>query len=278
MTLILGMSKPEGIYVCVDYRITDARTSAIVDDAATKCLTVHYPPLPGGTKALLAFTGVAVLPDGTPTMTWIRETLRGESELPDQSLAHLRDRLDRDYARLRQPLIINILALHGERRFFGGLSNLRAVSPPSLLSSFGYMMQEVDTNFLFANGQAAARALADEKLAKMQSLLGVVPRKVDDYMRLLAIVNRRVAARERSVSPFCKVSFINADDRFSATSQAFVEHGETVPFEMSIILAGIDLTDIAHRLSEAVHTARSGGAFAPSLDPAEMNEQLKRRS
>jgi hypothetical protein len=167
VTLILGMSKPEGIYLCVDYRLTDSQTGALVDDAATKCLTIQYPPLPGGTKALIAFTGVAHLSDGTPTMTWIRETLRGESDLPDQSLAHLRARLDRDYGGMRQPLIINILALHGERRFFGGLS----------MSTFGYLMQEVDTSFLFANGQAATKAFADEKLAKMQSLLGIVPRK-----------------------------------------------------------------------------------------------------
>ena len=123
MTLILGMSKPEGIYMCVDYRITNANTRAVIDDSSAKCLTVHYAPLGNGTKGLLAFTGLAVLPDGTPTLTWLRETLRGEPELPDQSMAHLRARLDRDFGPLRQPLIVNFLGLHEDKRFFGGMSN-----------------------------------------------------------------------------------------------------------------------------------------------------------
>ena len=38
MTLILGMSKPEGIYLCVDYRTTDARTGNRLRDDVPKCL------------------------------------------------------------------------------------------------------------------------------------------------------------------------------------------------------------------------------------------------
>jgi len=30
MTLILGMSKPDGIYMSVDYRVTDLRSRAVV--------------------------------------------------------------------------------------------------------------------------------------------------------------------------------------------------------------------------------------------------------
>jgi hypothetical protein len=105
MTLLMGMSKPEGIYLSVDYRVTDARTGKLIDDAATKNLTIHYPPLDqGGPKVLLGFTGLAILRDGTPTLTWIRETLRGETEVIDQSMAHLRTRLNRDIAPYRVPL------------------------------------------------------------------------------------------------------------------------------------------------------------------------------
>ena len=43
MTLILGMSKPEGIYLCVDYRVTDSRTGGVLDDAAPKILQVTFP-------------------------------------------------------------------------------------------------------------------------------------------------------------------------------------------------------------------------------------------
>ena len=109
MTLILGMSKAAGIYLSVDYRVTDHRTGRVIDDASVKFLTAHYPPDKLGPKALIAYTGVALLTDGTPTGTWIRETLRGETEVFDESMAHLRERLNRDIAGMNKPLIINAL-------------------------------------------------------------------------------------------------------------------------------------------------------------------------
>src|ERR671933_450420 len=97
MTLILGMVKPEGTYLSVDYRVTDRRTGRVIDDAAVKFLSVTYPPAEGGPRALFAFTGVATLRDETPVGDWLRETLRGASgESFDASMAHLRERLDRD--------------------------------------------------------------------------------------------------------------------------------------------------------------------------------------
>ncbi len=78
MTLILGMSKPEGIYLSVDYRVTNAKTRERIDDESIKSLVIQYPPINGGPKFLLGFSGLAKLRDGTPTLTWIRQTLRGD--------------------------------------------------------------------------------------------------------------------------------------------------------------------------------------------------------
>jgi hypothetical protein len=61
------MSKAEGIYLSADYRVTDARTGKLIDDASVKHLRVDYPPDQAGPKALMAFTGLARLRDGTPT-------------------------------------------------------------------------------------------------------------------------------------------------------------------------------------------------------------------
>jgi hypothetical protein len=38
------MSKPEGIFLSADQRITEYPSDRLVDDAAVKFLTVHYPP------------------------------------------------------------------------------------------------------------------------------------------------------------------------------------------------------------------------------------------
>lgn len=278
MTLIIGASKPEGIYLSVDYRVSDGR-GVVVDDGSSKCLTVHYPPPPSGLVALFGFTGIALLPDGTPTLKWLRETLRGEAETPDASMAHLRERLDRDFGHLRQPLIVNVLALNraDNRRFCGGFSNIRkgATTPRS---SFGYAMDVVDTSFLFVNGSGATVAVADDKLKKAIALLGVTPRKVQEFMKLLALVNRRVAARDTRVSPFCHVHFLGATAEHPPQSQIFAEARETVPFEMPVILFGIDMTDMAARLVQSLKQQKLTGEFGPPLFTSdEANEQVRRR-
>jgi len=45
MTLLLGMSRPEGVYMSADYRVTDARTEKLIDDSSVKFLSVRHPPM-----------------------------------------------------------------------------------------------------------------------------------------------------------------------------------------------------------------------------------------
>ena len=280
MTLILGMSKPEGIYLSVDYRVTDLRTRRLVDDETTKSLTIHYPPLnDNGPKVLLGFSGLAVLKDGTPTMTWIRETLRGETQVIDASMAHLRKRLNRDIASLGVPLIVNLLVLEKDRRLVGAFTNMRSKSGRvSTMNHFEYVMTELNDWFIFANGSGALRLLKDGHLARLQPHLSIVPRKPMNHMNLLAGINRQVAVKDNSVSPFCKVSFLNADDRFQAASEAFTNRGETVPFEMPILFGGLDFTDLTRDFMRNFQDFSEGRvASLPEPDTDEMNRRLKRR-
>jgi hypothetical protein len=278
VTLIVAMSKPEGIYMAVDYRVTDSRTGRLVDDASIKYLTVHYPPS-NGPRALVAYTGLAVLPDGTPTGTWIRETLRGETESPDRSMAHLRLRLNRDFARLRYPLIVNVLALHDRKRYFGGLSNMRRdpAGRGRVQGQFGYLMKELKEPSLVANGSGAVVAASDGRFQRMQSLLDVVPRRPQDFMNLLALTNRSIAASEPSVSPFCHVSFINSTDYgFGSESRSYVQGGESVPFVMPLLLEGVDLTGMLQRFLKNAEAWEQGQPETP-LDVDEINREIARR-
>jgi hypothetical protein len=111
MTLIMGMSKAEGVYMSTDYRVTDSRTGKVLDDASVKFLDIRYPPVEGGPRALLGYTGLATLEDGTPMGTWLRETIRGELEMFDESLRHLKSRLNRDVA-ARRSLSWSTLSLY----------------------------------------------------------------------------------------------------------------------------------------------------------------------
>jgi hypothetical protein len=251
VTLILGMSKADGVYLSVDYRVTDARTRKLVDDQSVKYLVIEWPPMGKGTRAVLAYTGLARLADGTPTGTWIRETVRGDTqESFDRTMQHLRRRLNRDVGPLKLPLLVNLLVTHGARRYLGAFSNmpLRVKGDPTTAEqgdSFGYLLTELEKPLAFANGLGAARVAADGHIGQLIEQLQIVPRRPEDHMKLLATINRRVAAQERTVSPWCHVSFLPWDGVSAVKSQTSAEAGESVPFEMPFVFAGIDLTDMS---------------------------------
>ncbi len=281
MTLILAMSKPEGVYMSVDYRVTDMRSGRLVDDASIKFLPIRYPPDKGGPRALLAYTGLARLSDGTPMGTWIRESLRGETEVFDQSMAHLAARLERDIMPAKIPLIINVFVIAGDNRYFGGFTNLKrdARNRPVLKKSFGYSLVEMTKPMAFVNGSGGIRALRDGHFDQMRAQLRVKPRRVMDHMKLLATANRRVAAKDDSVSPFCHVTFMPADESEGFKSHTFSEKGESVPFEMPVLLFGIDLTELLRDFNRDFAAWKAGDetALDRNIDPVEMNERLKRR-
>jgi hypothetical protein len=241
-------------------------------DASIKFLTVHYPPDKTGPKALFGYSGLAILPDGTPTATWIRETLRGETDVFDASMAHLRERLDRDIAPLGIPLQITVLVAQRERRCFGGLSNVLAPDGP-----FGYQMQELTAPFAFAHGSGMPRVMASADVGLLKAQLKVMPREPLDHMRRLAAVNRRAAGHEPTVSPFCHVAYVNGDDRTKATSRAFTERGESAPFEVPILLFGIDLTDMMRDSVRQSKRMRTGEDLPEPPDVDAMNARLRRR-
>src|SRR5262245_63185513 len=88
---------------------------------------------------------------------WLRETLRGEVEVIDQSMAHLKSRLDRDIARAKFPFFLNILVIESSgRHLLGGFSNVVIDTPGTpgrVVDRFEYSMQELPEPAMFANAQ-----------------------------------------------------------------------------------------------------------------------------
>lgn len=201
------MSKADGLYLSVDHRVSQLRAGRyeIVDDETAKHLLVLYPPENLGPRFLFAFTGIAHAPDGTPTGDWVRETLRGDMEQTvNDSLTHLRERLDRDYAPRRQYLQVMMLAQHGNQRVYGGFSNLTDASTMHVGTRFVYFMEDITNRpMLFAAGSGEDGVR--RRYAYLQPQLDVWPRRTVDHMRLLATVNRQVAAEEPTVSPSASV-------------------------------------------------------------------------
>lgn len=241
VTLVLGMSKPEGLYLSVDFRLTNSATGALIDDGAPKFLEVQFVPFEGGPRALLAYTGVAYL-GGTPTATWIRETLRGEAWTFDDAMKHLQSRLNRDFGPLGHPLIINGLVVFGGRRYVLALSNVLAAGGQA--PRFELEVREVGPDYVFANGSGWRFVARDGHLERMRSLIKVVPRRPSDFMNLLATINRKVASRAPTVSPFCKVAFVSDRTGFSNESRTYLLPGESVPFDWPFLLGPLDLSNM----------------------------------
>jgi hypothetical protein len=234
VTLILGLSKAEGIYLSVDYRVTWRGSGNLVDDDTVKFLNVNYP---GGPKALFAYTGIARLPgSNTDVGDWLRIRV-SEGPAPfNDSMHYLRRRLDTDIAPRRQALIVNVLAIHDDNRYLGGFSN----SDPygAISSSFEYQMERQRKPFSFGNGMAARRFFS-MRITRYSSLLSdqlsIQPNHPRDHMKLLWHVNREISKIDRTVSPHCHVSFINADGRYPPAQEAFAELGQPKPVTMPIV-------------------------------------------
>jgi hypothetical protein len=215
------------------------------------------------------------------------EVLHAQEDI-DVSMAHLKERLIRDFEKYRQLLIVNVIVMAGDgKRGWGGFTNQRASGYIS--RDFNYEMNEYNGPGAFASGSAAVRADANGLFDVVKEQLHVRPRHVRDHMNMLAVVNRRVAEADRlravatgvkgavsTVSPFCHVAFMPATDdgKYQPESRVYTKPGEVnpAPFTMPPIWRGIDTTFYGQQMGEAF---RSGSP--PTIDPEEAKRAVERR-
>lgn len=245
MTLI----RPEGIWQSVDFRIT--RAGRIVDDAAPKQLVIVCPPLPTGPRILLGFTGLAEMPDGTPTLQWIRETVSGEQRFVMPLLEHLRDRLTRDVAEStlwQIPLVLcgGVFQSDGGR-FYVEITNLERSSGRTRRDFRMKVVQEQEAALFY--GGSGAHWITKSDLGSIGGQVRNRPAKWRDHLGLLAALNRRAAERERkrkpgdgTVSPWCHATYL-VEGEDGAISQIFSKPGEpSIVPHIELVVAGLDLT------------------------------------
>lgn len=290
MTLIMAMSKPEGIYLSSDYRVTKGQL--IDNDLAVKFLMATYPPHPTGPTALFGYTGIAYVPDGTrkgtPTAQWMRETLRGESDSFDVSMAQLAERLNRDVAGARFPTQISILVVHGDKRYSGGFTNMDGiVGRYTIRSDFRYVMKERTESFWYADGSGQEFVSKEDRML-LQRQLPVQPRSPEDHMGLLAAVNRRAAVQENikkmskgqvsTVSPFCHVAFVHAGATPAPMARDYTEPGEApIPVSMPVLIFGLEVHDLTRDFIHKAQALRRGESVDEGPDADEINRSLNRR-
>lgn len=272
MTLIITMIRPKGIWQSVDRRVTKA--GKVVDDAAPKQLHIKCPPLDGtGPQVMLGFTGLAEMPDGTPTLQWARETLRGETRTVMATFDHLRDRLTRDLgaSRLwRNPLIFSGGIFEGGKRFY---VEVRNVDPKTwqITRRFEYAISEVTQPMIFIGGNGLA-GVSKEDLDLLMAQAQIRPAKWEDHLGLLAAVNRRTAAnlKKKTVSPWCAASFL-AKGKDGMHTKHFGKPGEPDgPPGIPMLLGGIDAYEMTSLLGQHMKRFRKGGGLesTPDLEEA----------
>ncbi|ORJ61157.1 hypothetical protein [Mycobacterium simiae] len=194
-------------------------------------------------------------------------------ELINESMAHLRERLDQEFAHRGYPLCVDALIAEGQKQFVAELSNAKIVNPLTrdweLLESFGYSCQEVTEPKVVVNGSGSDLVMTGRNRELLERHVGVHLTEPALHMQLLAVVNRRVAKADQQVSPFCHVSFLSRDESCESHSRIFTRPGETVTFRNPFIWMGIDTSLQAEALVAGIDLS--------TIPPEEWNKHLKRR-
>lgn len=275
MTLIMTMIRPEGIWQSADNKVT--RSGRTIDDERPKQLHIICPPLPGGPQLLLAFTGLAELFDGSPTIQWARETLRGEQRFIMPMLEHLRDRLSRDVGRSylwNNPLLFSGGIFEGDKRFY---MEIRNAEPKTWKPKreFDLVVCEFTEPIVFITG-SGEQAVSREDRALLQAQSRIRPAKWEDHLGLLAAVNRRTANTlakkgQKSVSPWCSASYISHNEEGSHQKNFSNPREPKGPQYIESLLAGLDLHELSKPLIQFMNDSNHIDIDQTSSDEATQN-------
>lgn len=260
MTLILGMSKPEGIYLSVDQRLTVEGEPEPTDDQAVKFLNVKYPPLRTGPQALFAYAGASLVRGRKPMDEWLRRTIEHGPHDFNGSMRNLFRRVHLD-AYHRYDLVINGLVMNQGIRYFVGISNMKPRGGRTF--EFDRTVEKIESNRVFGTGGAAPWAIT-QGAQFLTEQLDVVPQDAWSHMGLLARTNRRVAELDDRVSPHCFVSFVNAFDNDHPRAGSFLKGGEPGLLVVPGLRVGLEINSAAEHFNRTIETwSKKPSVFDP---------------
>lgn len=271
MTLIMTILRPEGIWQSSDHRVTAG--GRVKDDETPKQLLVLFTPDPLGPRMILGFTGLAIMSDGTPTLQWIRETVRGVQRSPTDMVGHLSERLKRDHCarkHWREPLLIVGGLLEGDKRFLCRVHNLASMDDWRTHREATHQIEQIDFTGVLALG-SGARYISDADRALLEQQVMRKPARWGHHLGLLAGVNRRTAERTSTVSRSCRVHGITPEETMQGR---FFRPGESpAPEVLETLLCGVDISEISRLMVDANRDLRPG-----EIPRAPDSEEAGRRS
>ncbi len=247
-----------GAWVCTDQRMTEPGRDG--DEGWTKHVSIVCPD----GIALLAYTGLARLSDGTEVSDWVRWKLTGATRTLAATVAHLQERATAQISSDRrfglQVLSFGLAILDDSGMAFVTIDNR---GPQGVRRQFDQRAGRVASSAHWAAGSGVPLVRASD-LDLLQRISGRRPRQPENYSRLLATINRRAAerrdARAAGVSPWAHVVFVPAD-RSELVGGSYVEPGERASARLRpppLVIWGTDCTDdvVAASMAAAARTLR----------------------
>jgi hypothetical protein len=263
---------PDGIWSSADHRLTSYPGGKLITDSSDKQLVAQCPD----GSALVSYTGLGRV-DGLDVSAWVREVLRGESRTVDEMLIDLREqataRIGRQAARARVPHAFIFGAFLRGRPWAGEIRNVRSLEDLAA----GRVQSEFETAAFEVTGRSLIRAgsghlaIQPHDLALLEKIGPRRPRRPEDFMRVLADVNRRAAESPRpaskTVSRACSVVFMPPSGH-DVKREWFgpEEERHLAPPGFSHMLFGIDAGELMSTMFEQMALRKQGNLTEDELD------------
>lgn len=291
MTLILTAMTPEVVWQSADNLVSLKGKPHYSD--AVKHVTLTCPD----GSALVAFVGLAELPDGTRMGDWIRTTLRGANRLIEQDILHLTEMASNEIGSSiygGHALAFTVVAVRGSELWYYEITNASVYGPDWASRPARRNFNVAGYHVLEARVGAVGSGLSSiepEDMRLIEHVLAVNPQNPQDMRYLLAAANRRAARRKISgISATCSTAVMGV-----ALNGAAIETHDSprvrrgipsrlrTPFVIPHIYYGIDLTETtrvmqeqAIRLTTSSSTPMTDQELADALERARRDSEVPR--
>jgi hypothetical protein len=261
LTLLLGIVAPWGMWMTSDHRLTRLPGGQLVTDTSLKHLGVRA----SNGIALVTYTGIGRV--GNEDLSdWLRTTLRGENRTLEETADLIAARASDRFGRLAlQARVVHAFAMAAYLEGQAFLVTIANTDTP-LNASFAKSRREfvvaplrvLHPQRVYGGGGAHAVTPEDRDLLAHAS--GKRPRRPDEFLGLLAAVNRRAARSgrrgSRTMSAGCVGAYLPPDGGTVQVS-VFGDEGDERRIESPpFLLYGIDATEIERAMPKWDRTNR----------------------
>jgi hypothetical protein len=249
VTLLLGIVTPWGAWMTSDHRLTRLPGGQLITDTSVK----HVGIKASNGIAVVTYTGIGRV--GNEDMSdWLRTTLRGENRALEDTAELIATRASERFGRLAlQARVVHAFAMaafRGGQAFLVTIANtdtpLNVSSPKLRLDFLVTPMRVLHPQRVYGGGGLLAVTPEDRDLLARAS--GKRPRRPEEFLGLLAAVNRRAARSgrpgSRTMSAACVGAYLPPDGGTVQVSVFGDEGNERKIESPPFLLYGFDATEM----------------------------------